>query len=885
MKSQIWEVSQRIKDLKQNSQENKNFLLKQEIKNYIENYWWESLEISDAQIQTKEDIKNLFEEYILEENLETKNIEENIFSNLEEINNNQEKTKEKINNTISKTIEKYISKKEILEDLKNLTIWKKLNLLKKINWENFLYKINNSENNNPENKNLKYKKISELNKQEKIDLINKKFSNLNPKLELKILQEKRDFHQEWEENSYLHLDKNNWTVRNYYQISSNIKYLERKLQNNEYINLPSLRKIYNKLEVNYKTKKPVYLVWETWWWKTELAKKFLQDKIDSQYPENKNKSKKEKISPIVINSNEDTSSSELESTKELVTEEFIDSQWTKQTLVISKEISQWLKKWAEQWIPVILDEVNKMPQWTLWILNEYLSQVQDSWIYNWHSKVKKWFFVIMTWNEWENYLSRNELDPSIKRRIDSVQYPYLDKKDLAYFTIAQLNNFNKYENQDLENKKSQNNKFNKKIITEKNFSKSFTWFINWFSQIQKQFEQNRTKEDWEEKDFIYKIPSPDIWTIKNIIKKYNFINKNNNTENNKLNTTLEIQIFENYIKKDIYNLDSQIFLFNVFKQNWLYKNFNEIIPQDIDNLLNKSSEEKYELLQKIETFIEEEGQKMNKKINQDNKIEETTKTELALNFHDELENTWEDELFKNIEKEWEKENINNTNNQKSKEKIDLTEIDDFTEIVETEIFKHAIEKEQDIIENWETKYPDWFKENWDKIIFHKDWIEFNIEWLKWKKFQRENLKVEKQNWELPKWVYWDIWEKSKKNLTPEQKEELKDEQLFTWDAAMRESKKQWLGIPSIKQWQDLVDFMPWKDRGEKNIRLMEILDLKLSGIRDTNGTFYYQGSYGGCWSSTESNSSSARSQYFSSSYEDTYSLNKNNGFSVRCIKD
>jgi len=44
---------------------------------------------------------------------------------------------------------------------------------------------------------------------------------------------------------------------------------------------------------------------------------------------------------------------------------------------------------------------------------------------------------------------------------------------LAYFAISQLNNFNKYEDQDLENKNLQNKKINNKIIAEKNFNESF----------------------------------------------------------------------------------------------------------------------------------------------------------------------------------------------------------------------------------------------------------------------------------------------------------------------------------------------------------------------------------------------------------------------------
>ena len=876
MKPQIQHLSSQIQESKENSIQNKELELKKDIQDYLKNFWWINKEINNISISSREEIEDLFEEYILEDTNKTKEIEEEIFNKLNNIQETISSTiKEKTQSLIWEIIEEYLSEKEILNYFNYLEIWDKISYLEKINWENFLYKIENNSEDNQNNK-IKYKKISKLNKQEKIFLIKKYFSKINPKSELKYLQEKRNSHEEWEEKSYLHLDKNNWVVRNYYQINSNLRYLERKLNNNEYINFPSLNKIYNKLQTNYNTKKPVYLVWETWWWKTELAKKFLQDKIDESHPENKYKSQTDKITPIIINSNEDTSSAELESTKELVTETFEDKVGNTKYLVITKEMFQWLKKWSEEWIPVILDEVNKMPQWTLWILNEYLSQVQDSWIYNWHSKVKKWFFIIMTWNEWENYLARNELDPSIKRRVDTIEYPYLDKKDLAYLVVSQLNNFNKYQykEQNKEKNKEQNTEKlkNKNTVTaENNFNKSLKWLINWFNLIQKEFAKNRIKEAWEEKDFIYTIPSPDIWTIKNIVKKYNYLNNILNNElNNKLNTTLEIQIFEDYIKKDIYNLDSQIYLFNIFKKQWLFKNFNEIIPQELDNLLNKSSEEKYELVKKIEDFIEEEKQK----IKNNPKTKKFTKTELALQFHDELKNQENDDLFE--------ENKEDKEKQEKQEELDLTLIDDIQEELEKNNIKKAIEKEKQIIKEWEEKYPEWAEENLDKIIIHEDWIEFNIELLEWKIFQRENLKVKKPD---EKNIFSIPEDEHLKDLTPEDQEKIKDEQLFTWDAAMEESKKQWLRIPSDEQWGSLVEFMPWKNEDEKYVNLRSILNLQFSCSHYLHGCSSYWGSYGSYWSSTSNSRFSARYQRFNSSSEFTSSGTKYIGLSVRCIKD
>jgi uncharacterized protein (TIGR02145 family) len=61
----------------------------------------------------------------------------------------------------------------------------------------------------------------------------------------------------------------------------------------------------------------------------------------------------------------------------------------------------------------------------------------------------------------------------------------------------------------------------------------------------------------------------------------------------------------------------------------------------------------------------------------------------------------------------------------------------------------------------------------------------------------------------------------------------------------------------------------------------------LAGYRITNGTFSFRGAYGAWWSSSESSASNAlyRSLVSSQAGVFRYSYNKDNGFSVRCLKD
>jgi len=105
-------------------------------------------------------------------------------------------------------------------------------------------------------------------------------------------------------------------------------------------------------------------------------------------------------------------------------------------------------------------------------------------------------------------------------------------------------------------------------------------------------------------------------------------------------------------------------------------------------------------------------------------------------------------------------------------------------------------------------------------------------------------------------------------------EECKGEQLFTWDAAMRETKKLGKTIPTDEQLDNLL-----KDKSD-------LENITFPGDRDTNGSFYALGSNLYLWSSAPSGSNAwSRLLYTSYSTVYRYALNKARGFSVRCLKN
>jgi hypothetical protein len=103
----------------------------------------------------------------------------------------------------------------------------------------------------------------------------------------------------------------------------------------------------------------------------------------------------------------------------------------------------------------------------------------------------------------------------------------------------------------------------------------------------------------------------------------------------------------------------------------------------------------------------------------------------------------------------------------------------------------------------------------------------------------------------------------------------KGEQLFTWDAAMRETKGAGKIIPSDEQLTEIL--------GDKD----NLKNITYPGYRGTNGTFVNLGSLQDFWSSTPSGGSSAWGRYLFSIFSTVYRTadSRAYGFSVRCLKD
>lgn len=102
------------------------------------------------------------------------------------------------------------------------------------------------------------------------------------------------------------------------------------------------------------------------------------------------------------------------------------------------------------------------------------------------------------------------------------------------------------------------------------------------------------------------------------------------------------------------------------------------------------------------------------------------------------------------------------------------------------------------------------------------------------------------------------------------------EQLFTWNAAIRETKKAGKRMPTDEEFTELL-------------RIKEDMpNLVLAGGHYyLTGLFGYRGSYASFWSSTESNGSHAWNRYLTSSLAAVFrntTYYKAHGFSVRCLK-
>jgi len=134
------------------------------------------------------------------------------------------------------------------------------------------------------------------------------------------------------------------------------------------------------------------------------------------------------------------------------------------------------------------------------------------------------------------------------------------------------------------------------------------------------------------------------------------------------------------------------------------------------------------------------------------------------------------------------------------------------------------------------------------------------------KLENYNFRVDSKDWLIDKGGVKtsptdDIWE-------------FEGEQLFTWDAAMRETKKAGKRMPTDSEFSKIIKTKE------------DIENLVFTGYRSTNGTFYDYGTYTHFWSSSESDTSA----WICSLYKFNHTIHRNDyykvhGFSVRCIQD
>jgi len=141
--------------------------------------------------------------------------------------------------------------------------------------------------------------------------------------------------------------------------------------------------------------------------------------------------------------------------------------------------------------------------------------------------------------------------------------------------------------------------------------------------------------------------------------------------------------------------------------------------------------------------------------------------------------------------------------------------------------------------------------------------------------EEHNFKINSDGWkkitvdgkkylENPKKDIWEILER-----------EYRGEQLFTYDAMMRETKKRGKIVPTDNELSELLEIKE------------DLRNAVLPGRRGTSTAFYGFGSHLNLWSSTPSGSSDAwnRSIDTSDSTVLRYAISRGYGFSVRCLKD
>jgi len=142
------------------------------------------------------------------------------------------------------------------------------------------------------------------------------------------------------------------------------------------------------------------------------------------------------------------------------------------------------------------------------------------------------------------------------------------------------------------------------------------------------------------------------------------------------------------------------------------------------------------------------------------------------------------------------------------------------------------------------------------------------------KFEDHNFRVNSDGWKKITVDGEEYLENPKKDIWEILGEEARGEQLFTFEAMQRETKKAGKTVPTDNEFSEILK--------EKE----DMPNLVFAGLRGSNGAFSSLSSYAAFWSSLESGSKAwYRLLHSSDSTVYQYAFNRTNGFSVRCIKD
>ena len=141
--------------------------------------------------------------------------------------------------------------------------------------------------------------------------------------------------------------------------------------------------------------------------------------------------------------------------------------------------------------------------------------------------------------------------------------------------------------------------------------------------------------------------------------------------------------------------------------------------------------------------------------------------------------------------------------------------------------------------------------------------------------EEENFKINSDGWKKITVDDEEYLENPEKDIWELLDGECRGEQLFTYDSAMRETKKAGKVIPSNEQLSELLKTPE------------DLKNVVFPGFRTTYGSYYNQGFNLYLWSSSESSSSDAWLRYFYYSRSVVYRTtnSKGIGFSVRCLKN